>query len=185
MRKLIAAINMTLDGFCDHTAVSPGQEIHQHYTDLLRSADTILYGRVTFQLMEYWRNVVKNPTGEPAMDEFAATMDRIPKVVFSHTMKTVDWETARLATKDIQQEVADLKQLPGGDILVGSPGLIATLTNLDLIDEYQLCVHPVVAGGGLVLFKDLQDKFFLKLVNTKIFDEGAVVLYYVRPGKDR
>src|SRR5690242_5041812 len=98
MRRLIAAINMTLDGFCDHTAVTPDEEIHQHYADLLRNAGTILYGRITFQLMEYWLNVLNNPTGNKAMDEFAVTIDNIPKIVFSRTLKNVAWETATLAT---------------------------------------------------------------------------------------
>jgi dihydrofolate reductase len=87
MAKLIAAINMTLDGFCDHTAGIPDEEIHEHYADLLKNADTILYGRITYQLMEYWQTVVKNPTGNKAMDEFAVVIDKIPKIVFSHSLK--------------------------------------------------------------------------------------------------
>lgn len=87
MRKLIAGINMTLDGFCDHTAIIPDDEIHQHYADLLSSAGTALYGRITFQLMKYWQTVVENPTGNKATDEFAIKMDTIPKIVFSRTLK--------------------------------------------------------------------------------------------------
>jgi dihydrofolate reductase len=98
MRKLIAAINMTLDGFCDHTAIIPDDEIHHHYADLLRTADIVLYGRITFQLMEYWQTVVENPTGNKATDEYALTMDHIPKIVFSQTLKNVGWESAKLAT---------------------------------------------------------------------------------------
>src|SRR5678816_2524572 len=102
MRKLIAAMNMTLDGFCNHTAMIADEEIHQHYSELLNSAGTVLYGRITYQLMEYWRTVVKNPTGIKSMDEFALTMDNIPKIVFSHTLKNVDWKTAKLAKRDIK-----------------------------------------------------------------------------------
>ncbi len=92
MRKLIAAINMTLDGFCDHTAVIPDEEIHQHYNELLSNADTLLYGRITYQLMEsYWPAVVKNPTGNKPMDEFAVLIDNISKIVFSRTLKNVDY----------------------------------------------------------------------------------------------
>jgi hypothetical protein len=83
VRKLIAAINMTLDGFFDHTALIADDEIHQHYTDLLNSGGTVLYGRITYQLMEYWRTVLENPTGNKSTDEFAVAMDNIPKVVFS------------------------------------------------------------------------------------------------------
>ena len=83
MRKLIAAINLTLDGFCDHTALIADEEIHQHYNELLSNADTILYGRITYQLMESgWPPIVKNPTGNKSMDEFAVIIDNIPKLFF-------------------------------------------------------------------------------------------------------
>lgn len=178
MRKAIAAINMTLDGFCDHTVIIPDLEIHQHYADLLSDAGTVLYGRITYQLMEYWRDVVKNPTGNQAMDEFAVAIGKIPKIVLSRTLKNVEWESARLAKRDIEKEVLELKQQSGKDILVCSPSLIVTLTQLGLIDEYQLCVHPVIAGRGLPLFKNVKDKVMLKLTKTKPFDFGAIVLYY-------
>jgi dihydrofolate reductase len=178
MRKLIAAINMTLDGFCDHTAIVPDKQIHDHYADLLSNAGIILYGRITFQLMEYWRTVVENPTGNEAIDQFAVVMDNIPKLVFSRTLKNIDWESARLANRDIEEEVLELKQQPGKNILVGSPGLIVSLMNLHLVDELQLCVHPVIAGQGLPLFKNINEHTMLKLVNTKTFDSGAVILYY-------
>jgi dihydrofolate reductase len=178
MRKLIAAINMTIDGFCDHTVITPDEEIHHHYTDLLNSSDTILYGRITFQLMEYWQDVLKNPTGNRDMDEFAVAIDKIPKIVFSHTLKNIEWESARLAKHGMKEEVSELKKQPGGDMLVGSPGLIVALTQLGLIDEYQLCIHPVIAGSGLPLFKNISNKITLQLLKTRIFHSGAIVLYY-------
>jgi dihydrofolate reductase len=178
MRKLIAAINMTLDGFCDHTAIIADDEIHQHYNELLNSADAIIYGRITYQLMEYWPTVVKNPTGNKPMDEFAVTIDNISKIVFSHTLKNVEWKNTRLAKGDIKEEVLALKQQPGKDILVGSRSLIVTLMNLNLIDEFQLCVHPVIAGNGLPLFKNINDRTILKLLKTKTFGSGAITLYY-------
>jgi dihydrofolate reductase len=93
MRKLIAGINVTLDGFCDHTSMIPDEEIHQHYSEVLRSAGTILFGRITYQLMEsYWPSVVKNPTGNKAMDEFAVTIDNIPKIVFFAHLKVLNGE---------------------------------------------------------------------------------------------
>ena len=82
MRKIIAAINMTLDGFCDHTAGIADDEIHQHYTELLSNADTILYGRITYQLMEYWRTLLENPSDEKSMNDFAIAIDKISKIVF-------------------------------------------------------------------------------------------------------
>ncbi len=180
MRKVIAAMNMTLDGFCDHTAVIADEEIHEHYTKLLESADTIIYGRKTFELMEYWLTIIKNPTGNKSMDEFAVAIDNISKIVFSHTLKNVKWKTARLAKSDLKEEVLELREQAGKDILVGSPGMIVSLTQLDLIDEYQLCVHPVIAGKGLPLFKNITDRINLKLLQTKTFGCGAVILYYER-----
>ena len=182
MRKLIAAINMTLDGFCDHTAMISDEEIHQHYNELLSNAGTLLYGRITYQLMEsYWPSVVKNPTGNKPMDEFAVLIDNISKIVFSRTLKNVDWKNTKLKKEVIKEEVLELKQSRNGgskNILVGSPGLIVALTQLDLIDEYQLSVQPTVLGSGLPLFKNVRDRIDLKLLKTKTFGCGAVTLYY-------
>ena len=178
MKKVIAAINMTIDGFCDHTVITPDEEIHEHYTDLLSNAGTILYGRITYRLMEFWRTLVANPSGEKSMDDFAIVMDSTPKIVFSHTLKNVDWKSAKLANRNIEEEVLDLRQQPGKDILVGSPSLIVALAKLNLIDEYQLCVHPVIIGKGLPLFKNITDRIDLTLEKTKIFGSGAVILYY-------
>jgi dihydrofolate reductase len=183
MRKLIAAINMTLDGFCDHTAMIADEEIHQHYNELLSNADTLIYGRITYQLMEsYWPTVVKNPTGNKPMDEFAVLIDNISKIVFSRTLKSVDWKNTKLKKDVIKEEVLELKQSRNGgskDILVGSPSLIVACMNLNLVDELQLCVHPIIAGNGLPLFKSINDRTLLKLVKTKPFSSsGSIVLYY-------
>jgi len=178
MRKIIAAINMTLDGFCDHTAIIPDEEIHQHYTDLLDNAGVILYGSTTYQLMQYWQTLVKNPSGEKSMDDFVMAIDKIPKIVFSHKLKNTGWDSAKLANQPIEEIVKELKQQSGKDILVGSRSLIMQLMKLNLIDEYQLCVHPVVAGSGLPLFENINDRAILKLLKTKIFSGGAVTLYY-------
>jgi dihydrofolate reductase len=178
MRKVIAAINMTLDGFCDHTAGLPDEEIHQHYTELLGQGDTILYGRTTYQLMEFWRTFLENPSEEKSMNDFAMAIDKIPKIVFSHTLKNVNWKSASLATQDPEKVVLQLKEQSGKDIFVGSPSLIVALTKLNLIDEYQLCIYPVIVGNGLPLFKNITDRTVLKLVKTKIFSGGAIILYY-------
>lgn len=178
MRKLIAAMNMTLDGFCDHTAMIADDEIHQHYSELLSNADTILYGRITFQLMEYWESVVKNPTGNKSTDEFAVAIENISKVVFSRTLKNVAWKNTTLKKEVIKEEILELKQQEGKNILVGSPSLIVALTQLGLIDEYQLGVQPTVIGSGLPLFKNIHDRIDLKLLKTKTFGCGAVFLYY-------
>src|SRR5882757_6959954 len=97
MRKVIAAMNITLDGFCDHTAGIPDEELHKHYSELLDKAGVILYGKTTYQLMQFWQTLLKNPSGEKSMDEFALVIDKIPKIVFSHTLKDTAWDSAALA----------------------------------------------------------------------------------------
>ncbi|HWW43142.1 dihydrofolate reductase family protein [Pedobacter sp.] len=178
MRKVIAAINMTLDGVCDHTAGIPDEEIHQHYTDLLNEGDVILYGRITYQLMEYWQPMVKKPSGEKTMDDFAVAIDKIQKIVFSHTLNNIGWESAKLANRSLEEEVLELKQQAGRPIFVGSRSLIIQLLKLNLIDEFQLCIYPVVEGGGLPLFENISERTVLKLIKTKVFSGGAVMLYY-------
>lgn len=170
---------MTIDGFCDHTAGIADDELHQHYNELLGKAGILLYGRITYQLMEsYWPSVAKNPTGNKPIDDFAVLIQNIPKLVFSHTLNNAGWENAMLAKQSIKEELTDLRQKEGRDILVGSPGLIVQLTKLRLIDEYQLCVHPVILGSGLPLFKNIINTFVLKLLKTKIFKSGVITLYY-------
>jgi len=181
MRKIIAAINMTLDGFCDHTAVGADDETHQHYNDLLSGADTLIYGRITYQLMEsYWPSVVKDPTGNKPMDDFAVLIDNLKKIVFSRTLETVSWKNTELKKEIVKEEILKLKQTgdPDKNILVGSPSLIIQLMQLDVIDEYQFCVHPVIVGSGLPLFKNVKERVDLELLKTKTFGCGAVVFYY-------
>ena len=122
MRKLIAAMNMTLDGFCDHTAGIADEELHDHYTELLKNADTILYGRITFELMKFWQTVLQNPTGNKSMDDFATAIDKIPKIVFSSTLKDLDWKTAKLEKRDIKGVVSELKQQSGKDFFCRQSG---------------------------------------------------------------
>lgn len=178
MRKLIAAINMTVDGVCDHTAGLPDEEIHQHYTELLGQAGAILYGRVTYQLMDYWRTFLENPSKEKTMIDFAIAIDAIPKIVFSRTLNNVEWKSANIATHGLRETVSELKQQSGNDILVGSPSLIIQLLNLNLVDQLQLCIHPVVAGTGLPLFKKIDHRTIFDLVKTKTLAGGAIILYY-------
>jgi dihydrofolate reductase len=178
MRKVIAAINMTLDGICDHTAGIPDGDLHKHYAGLLDNAGILLYGRTTYQLMQYWQTLLKNPSGQKSMDDFALAIDNIPKIVFSQTMKNTEWDSAKLATKEIEKEVLELIQQSGKDILVGSRSLIIQLINLNLIDEFQICIHPMIEGKGLPLFDKIKDRTIFKLLKTKIFGSGAIVLYY-------
>jgi len=170
---------MTLDGFCNHEAGIADDEIHEHYNELLRTADTILWGRITYQLMEsYWPALVKNPSGNKPMDDFAVLIDNIAKIVFSRTLQSVDWKNSTLKREIIKEEILELKQQAGKNILAGSPSLIVALTQLGLIDEYQLCVNPTILGKGLPLFKNIEDRVELKLIKTKIFGAGPIILYY-------
>ncbi len=178
MRKLIAVMNMTLDGFCDHTAMIADDEIHQHYTDLLNSSDTIIYGRITFQLMEFWPPIVENSTGNKALDDFAVAIDNIKKIVYSRTLESVDWKNTELKREIVRDDLVELKQQNGRDILVGSPSLIVSLGKLGIVDEYQISVHPTVVGSGLPLFKNISDRIDLKLLTTKTFSCGAVTIYF-------
>jgi dihydrofolate reductase len=180
MRKLIASINMSLDGFCNHDAFNPDEELLQDFNELFSEADTIVFGRVTYQLMENsWPQIVKRPTGIKAFDEFAVLIDNISKIVFSNTLNNVYWKNTRLATRDLKEEVIYLKQQSGKNILVGGPGLIATFSEPCIIDEYRLYIHPAVLGNGLPLFKNISERINLKLIKSKVLGSGVVALNYV------
>jgi len=178
MRKIIAAINMTIDGNCDHTAGLPDAEILEHYTELFGEVGTALYGRTTYHLMEFWRTIKEKPVAEKSMNDFALAIDKTPKIVFSHTLNRVDWESATLAKSALKETVLALKQESGKDILVGSRSLIIQLMNLHFIDELQLCIHPVLAGPGMQLFESIPGRTVFTLARTKVFKGGAVILYY-------
>ena len=128
--------------------------------------------------MEYWKQFVDSESGVKDMDEFAAAMDAVPKIVFSRTMKETGWHSAGLAKNSLEEEVLRLRRQSGKDVFVGSPGLISQLTQLSLIDEYQLCIHPVIVGSGSRLFQDLTAPKNLRTVATKTFKSGAILMYY-------
>ncbi|SRR5579871_3520599 len=179
MRKLIAALNMTLDGFCDHTAMVPAKGLHQHYNDLLSNADTLIYGRTTYQLMEsFWPSVAKNRNGGKVENEFAVLIDNIPKIVYSRTLKDVVWKNSTLKKKIDKEEILKLKRQKGKNILVGSRSLIVAFAQLGLVDEFQIGLMSILLGNGLTLFKDIKERIDLKLLKTETFGSGAVVLYY-------
>lgn len=171
-------MNMTLDGFCDHDKMGADDEIHEHYTDLLRGAGVVIYGRKTFQLMEFWPKLLANSSGNKAMDDFAVAIDNVHKIVYSRTLESVEWKTAELKRELIKEEVVELKQQPGKPIFVGSPSLIVQLANLGFVDEFQLAIQPTIVGSGMALFKDITDRIDLRLLNTKTFGCGAVLHYY-------
>src|SRR5882757_4457486 len=152
-------MNMTLDGFCDHTAMIADDEIHEHFNDLLRNSGILIYGRTTYQLMEsYWPTLVKNPSGKKPEDDFAVLIDNIPKIVYSRTLKNVTWKNSTLRKEIVKDDILELKKQSGKDIFVGSPSLIVELTKLGVVDEYELGVQSTVLGSGLPLFKNIHDR---------------------------
>src|SRR5688572_7318338 len=112
MAKIIAAINMTIDGVADHTAGLPDDEVHDHYAELLRNADAIFYGRITYELMQFWQTLLKEPSDDRSMDEFAVAIDKVPKIVFSRSLQGKDpgWDSAQIATKPLEEMVKEWKQ---------------------------------------------------------------------------
>lgn len=183
MRKVIAAMNMTLDGVCDHTVGIVDEELHQHYSELIKNSGIILYGRITFRLMQFWQTLLKNPSGDKPMDDFAIHIDKIQKLVFSNTLRDTEWESARLVHETPGEVVTELKQQSGSNILVGSRSLIIQLMKFNLIDELQLCIHPMVAGGGLRLFENMNESKIFKLKMTKALSGGQLVTYYEAANK--
>jgi dihydrofolate reductase len=178
MRKVIAAFNMTLDGVCDHTTGIADEGLHQHYSDLIDNAGIILYGRTTYQLMQFWQTLLQNPSGKKSMDDFAISIDKIPKLVFSNILNDTKWDSAKLSNLPLNEKVLELKQQSGKNILIGSRSLIIQLLNSNLIDEFQICVHPIIEGKGLRLFDQIKHRIMLKLIKTKSLNSGATVFYY-------
>jgi len=178
MRKVIAATNITIDGVNNHTEGLPDDEIHDHYTALLNQSETILYGRKTYELMLYWRDLLKHPAGKKSFDDFAIAINRIEKIVFSHTLKDTDWPSAKLVRTSPVDLIKKLRQQKGCDILVGSRSIIIQLLSANLINELQLCIHPAIAGTGAQLFTEINFRKMFHLSHTKTFKKGAVLLCY-------
>ena len=186
MRKLIYAINITLDGCCDHSKVTaPETGLMDWYTQLVRGAGAFVWGRVTYQLMvPYWPDMARDPSpSEPQADiEFAKAFDAVEeRLVFSRTLDRAEGKGTRVVHGGMKEEILKLKQEPGKDILVGGVDIPSQLMALDLIDEYRFVVQPVIGGEGRRLSPaKLQESLHLKLVDTKTFARGSVALCYVR-----
>jgi len=184
MRKLIYAINVTLDGYFDHTNMTADEEMLEYHTHLIRAAGLFVYGRKTYQLMApYWPDIAKNRSGTKAEIDFAEEFDSKDKVVFSKTLNSTDARNTRIVRANLQDEILKLKQESGKDIFVGGVDIPSQLTELGLVDEYHFVVHPVLAGKGRRLFEgnSLPKKLRLKLVDSKILKSGCVALRYVKP----
>ena len=185
MRKLIFGINLTLDGCCDHTKGVADSEIHEYFGQQIRDADTLVYGRITYQLMvPFWPDVAKNQSGPTkAINDFAQAFDSIKQIiVFSRTLERAEGENTRIVRGNLKDEILKLKQEAGKDILVGGVDLPSQLIELDLIDEYRFVIQPIVVGEGRRLGEgtSLPEKLRLKLVDSKIFKSGCIALEYTR-----
>jgi dihydrofolate reductase len=184
MRPLLYSINITLDGCFDHRAATADEELHRHATETIARADAIIFGRVTYQMMEEaWRGPAEGQAPpdwmEPWMEPFARTMDAMKKYVVSSTLKRVDWN-AELVRGDLASAVKKLKNEPGKGLFVAGVKLAQALTELGLIDEYQFVVHPRLVGHGPTLFAGLSKPVDLKLIDRLELGSGAVALRYER-----
>lgn len=186
MRPLRYSINVTLDGCCDHRAMLPDEALHRHAAENLAQADALLFGRVTYELMEAgWRPFARTGSRpdwmEPWMEPFARTIDAARKYVVSSTLDRVDWN-AELVRGDLEAAVRRLKQESGKGLFTGGVQLPMALAELGLIDEYEFVVHPRIAGHGPSLFAGLSRRIGLKLVGRREFGSGAVAMRY-EPGR--
>jgi len=182
MRNVIFAINITLDGCCDHTKTIADEELLEHYTHLLRDVDLQVFGRKTYQLMvPYWPDVAKNSSKTKASIEFAQTFDSINKIVFSQSLDSAEGNT-RIVRTNPHDEILKLKQQQGKNILIGGVSIPSQLIELGLVDEYRFVVQPIVAGEGRRLLEgvSLRERLQLKLVESKIFKSGCVALRYLK-----
>jgi len=183
MRNVVYGINLTLDGCCDHTKANGSEDIHEYFTQLLQKADTVVYGRKTYELMvPYWPDVEKNLSGKKTEIEFAKAFNALKKVVFSRSLTSTEDENTRIVSTDLRNEILRLKQQPGKDISIGGVDLPSQLIQLGLIDEFYFVVHPIIAGAGRRLFNDtmLPQSLGLKLVDSQTLPSGCVALHYIK-----
>jgi dihydrofolate reductase len=183
MRNVIFAINITLDGCCDHTKMIGDEEIHEYFTHLMRDVDLLVFGRKTYQLMvPYWPDVAKNQSETKASREFAKTFVSTNKIVFSQSLESAEDKNTTIVRTSLQDEIVRRKHEQGTNILVGGVSIPSQLIELGLVDEYLFVVQPIVAGEGRRLLEgvSLPEKLQLKLVESKIFKSGCVALRYLK-----
>ena len=183
MRKLIFAINITLDGCCDHIKQVADDETHEYFTQLLRDVDLLVYGRKTYQLMvPFWPEVAKNQSMTKALNEFALAFDAIKKIVFSRSLDSVEDGNTRIVRTNLHDLILKLKQEQGKNIATGGVNIPSQLIELGLVDEYVFRVSPTIAGEGRRLLEgvSLPESLQLQLVESKVFKSGSVALRYLK-----
>jgi dihydrofolate reductase len=183
MRNVIFAINITVDGCCDHTKQFVDEEKLEYFTHLMREVDVQVFGRKTYQLMvPYWPEILKNQSETKADTEFARAFVSTNKIVFSRSLDSVEDRNTRIVRGNLRDEILKLKQEQGKNILVGGVSIPSQLIELGLVDEYRFVVSPIVAGEGRRLLEgvSLPERLQLKLVESKIFKSGSVALRYLK-----
>ena len=183
MRNVIFAINITLDGCCDHTKQFVDEEQLEYFTRLTREADVQVFGRKTYQLMvPYWPDVLRDPSATKADTEFARAFESVHKLVFSRSLESAQDKNTTIVRTDLRDEILKLKKEPGRNILVGGVSIPSQLIELGLVDEFRFVVGPIIAGEGRRLLDgvSLPKKLQLKLVESKIFKSGCVALRYLK-----
>ena len=188
MRKLVYAINVTLDGCCDHTkTMAPDEKDLEYHMQLIRDADLFVYGRKTYQLMvPYWPDIAKDQSASKADRDFAQAFESADKVVFSQSLEDADVKkgdkNARVVRTNLRDEILKLKRQPGKNIIAGGVDIPSQLIKLGLVDEFRLIVQPILAGEGRRLLEavNLPEKVQLKLVEVKPFKSGWVALHYLK-----
>ena len=183
MRKLIFAINTTLDGCVDHTKQIADEETHEYFTQLMGQVDLLVFGRKTYELMvPFWPEVARSQSMTRASNEFARTFDSINKLVFSRSLNSVEDQKTRIVRTNLGDEIVKLKQEQGKNILVGGVDIPSQLIALGLVDEYRFVVGPSIAGAGRRLLEGvgLPERSQLKLVESKCFKSGCVALGYLK-----
>ncbi len=182
MRKVIYSMFVSLDGFIagpnkelDWHIID--EELHRFVNDQERAIDTHLYGRRMYEVMSYWQTADTNPSSPEYEVEYAHIWKSIPKIVFSKTLERVEGN-ARLIREIIAEEIAELKEQPGKDMVLGGANIASTFMRLGLIDEYGLYIHPVIIGDGTPMFPALDNKINLRLIETRKFGSGVVLLRY-------
>jgi dihydrofolate reductase len=183
MGKLIYAINVSIDGCFGHTKMLPSEEVHKFFGQLIRDADLLVYGRVTYELMvPFWPDIAKSHSMSKTSNDFADAFDAVEKVVFSKSLERVDDKKSRIVRGDLKDQIIKLKKEKSGNILVGRVDLPSQLIALGLVDEFLFVVHPVIAGGGRRLMEGfpLPGGKALTLVDTIVLSSGHVALRYVK-----
>jgi dihydrofolate reductase len=187
MRKLVLFMHVSLDGFAADANsglgwISYDGELQQYADGIVATVGSPVYGRVTYELMAgYWPAVLDNRDASEHSKAHAQWVDKVTKIVFSKTMKKAEWNNTIVINDNIAEEINKLKQQPGKDLVIfGSPGLAHSFMELDLIDEYQLTLNPVLLGSGIPVYQNIKNKTDLKLVKATSLKSGVVGLHYVR-----